>query len=200
MNQVHLVTILPKNRCDGCCVINIPSDDEAGGIRMVTPDPSQFPLGLQQHLLADAAAVSQSDCASQVSSSPAFPLLLGQRRNLPVRLAFLAVLHPAILKAELQRADITCRDQFPRFNAEVGLDLFHHLTVLDRTDAAGCAKAQVVRSKRGSCQSQAQGDVLREVQEGLPPNSRRGVIGIHTKVMRFVSDGQHTLGRPGPQG
>ena len=137
-------------------MFDVAGDHQSSGIGLLLSNPGESSLGLKNHLLTDAAAVGQSDGATQIAGTPALALLLGKGGHIAIGAALLAVLHPAVLKVEFQRAHISRGDQFPRFHAEIRLNLFHQFAVLDCSNAARGAEAEVVSAERCPRQPQSQ--------------------------------------------
>ena len=137
-------------------MVNVAGDHQSCGIGLLLSNPGESSLGLKNHLLTDAAAIRQSDGTAKIAGTPALALLLGEGGDITIGTTHLAVLHPAVLKVKFQRPHVSCGDQFPRFHAEIGLDLLHQLAVLDGSDPARRTEAQVVCAERCPCQSKAQ--------------------------------------------
>ena len=99
------------------------------------------------------------------------------------------MLHPAVLKAELQGAHIPCRDQVPWFHAEIRTDLLDPATVVQlNPDSTGGAEPQVVGTKGGSCESQTQADGVGQLQKGLPPGCCVRFVGIDAEMVCLIGD------------
>ena len=204
MDQLHPVAVVHQHPADGFGVADVAGDHKTSSLRLSLTQLVQLLLGAQQHLLANAAAVGQANGATQVSRAPAFPLLRREGGNVAVGLAFAAVFHPAVLKTELQGAHIPCGDQVPGFNAEIRSDLLNPTAVIEpHPHAPGGAERQVVGTKGGAREPQAQPHAAGQLQKGLPPGGGIRFVGINAEMVGLIGDrhagAQAPLLEPCPQ-
>ena len=98
--------------------------------------------------------------------------------------------HPAVLETKFQRTHIACFDQRPGFHGKIRMDLFHQLACFLHPDSSGGAEGEVVSTKRCACQPEAQSGMAAEFQKGPPPDRSIRFVGVDSKVVRFIGDGQ----------
>ena len=79
MDQIHPMAVLLEHRCNGAGMVDVTGDHQPCGIGLAAADPRQPLLGLQQHLLADAAGVGKTDGPTQIARTPAFSVFGRQR-------------------------------------------------------------------------------------------------------------------------
>ena len=100
------------------------------------------------------------------------------------------MLHPAILKAELQGAHVTGLDQPMGFHAEIRNDSFHDPSRFPHPDSAGRAEGQGIGAEGGAREPQPQEGGTGELAEHLAPAHGFGVFRIEAKVVHLIGDGQ----------
>lgn len=193
MDEFNMVSVLPKQSRDRFGVIDVPGDHKSSRAAVAAAKGCELSLGPQQHLLTDAAAVSQVDGPAQIASPPTFSLFTGERRNVSIGLTFTTVFHPAVLKTEFEGAHVAGGDQLTRLNTEIRPDLLNHEPIHHGSQPPSRTEAEIVGSKRCACESEPHSEACCQLEKGGPPGSSVGFFRVHSKVMSFIGDRQAVI-------
>ena len=102
------------------------------------------------------------------------------------------MIHPAVLKPELQRAHIARGDQLARLDAQIGNDLLHQQVAVASALAAGGAEGEVVGPEGCAGETKPQAGPRRDAAEGMAPGGGLRFVRIDAQVVHLIGDRQPT--------